>query len=85
MSEEKKESNVVTGVWRREGEFGVYFSGTVERSKIAEILDRCGEYVTVKVNPLTNSTNERSPDLLVSLTKGMSPEELKAYRESKNK
>lgn len=79
MSEDRK-SNVLTGVWKRESSNGTYFTATVERSRVAELLEGCGDYVQVKVNPVHNPTSENSPQLLISMVKGFTPEERAAYK-----
>lgn len=80
MTEEKTKS-IVSGLWLRQGKFGPYYSVIMSKQDLQEAIDRCdGTHVSLKVNSVSEKKSEKSPDILLSFTAALSPEEFAAKK-----
>lgn len=65
MSDNKKTS--ITGLWKRESNFGTFFTANVTKSEIIKLLDGHGENITLFVSPITEKAKDNSPDIRLAV------------------
>jgi hypothetical protein len=57
----------ITGVWKRNGSNGIFFTGNISKAELLERLEEHGDKLQVYVSKVDNPSSENSPDLTVSI------------------
>ena len=66
MTEQRKRSNL-TGAWERNGANGKFYTGSLKKSELLEMLQGHDEFIQVIVSPVEVKTKENSPDITISI------------------
>ena len=66
MSEVAKKSNI-TGLWKRESQYGAFYTANITKSELVKLLDGHGENITVFVSPITEKAKPNSPDIRLAI------------------
>ena len=66
QTNDSKRSNI-TGLWKRSGSNGDFYTGNFKKSEFIKLLEAHGEEITFVVNQIELKTSEKSPDIRLSV------------------